>query len=100
MALVNPDIFTTSSGVQIANTYVVLGSDRVIFSVNPTSPPTFTASTNMQIYRDADAHTAGLVPVDVRYVSYVVPDASAVYNLLYGSAKASEGWANAFTANS
>ena len=96
-ALVNPDAITTASGVEVSNTCVVLGSDRVIFNVINTTPPTYSASTNMQIYVNhaAAAQTSNLVPIEQRFVTYPVPDASAVYSLLYYSAQQTEGWANA-----
>ena len=95
--IVNPDIYTTSSGVSIANTYVLLGDDRAIFSVvDRNAPRTYSAFSTMQIYRDHAAWAANLQPVEVRAVTYSVPDPSAVYNLLYYSAQQSEGWGNAY----
>ena len=94
--LVNPDMYQTASGVSIANTYILLGDDRAIFSVvNRGTPRTYSAFSTMQIYRDHAAWAANLQPVEVRAVTYPVPDPSAVYDLLYHSAKQSEGWANA-----
>ena len=94
--LINPDTYITASGVQIANTFVTLGSERAICNIVSLDPePIYSASTNMQIYRDQTAFRAGLVPVESRFVTYNVADPSAVYNLLYGSAQVVEGWANA-----
>lgn len=100
MGLVNPDLYTTASGVQLANTYVLLGDDRVIFSVDKGPPQTFSAFSMMQIYRDESAWGANLQPVEVRAVTYPVPDPSAVYELLYGSARVAEGWGNAVLTHS
>ena len=96
MGLVNPDVYTATSGVALANTYVVLGSSRVYFDVEGSSSGvTYSAATNMQIYKDQPSFMTGCVPVEERQVRYEVPDANAVYQLLYASAMATEGWGNA-----
>ena len=92
MGLVNQDTYTAMNGVSIANTYVKLGGDLVHFAVNKDG--TFSAATTMLIFRDAEAYAQGLQPLECRSVNYEVPDPSPVYQLLYGSAKQSEGWAN------
>ena len=92
MGLINEDLYTASSGVSLANTYVKLGSHNVQFIVHGNG--TFSAATDMLIFKDADAFLQGLQPIETRNIVYPVPDPSPVYNLLYGSAKASENWAN------
>lgn len=92
MGLVNLDIYTAPNGVSLANTYVKLGVDTVHFAAHPDG--TYSATTTMIIYKDAQACAEGCQPLESRNVRYGVPDPSAVYQLLYGSAVRSEGWAN------
>ena len=92
MGLVNLDTYTADNGVSLANTFVKLGVDRVQFAAH--SDGTFSAATTMIIYRDAQAYADGCSPLESRNVTYPVPDPTPVYQLLYGSAKAMEGWAN------
>ena len=93
MGLINEDLYTAPNGITLANTFVKLGTDMVHFTVN-NADGTYSASTTMSIFRDADAYKADLRPLESRSVCYPVPDPSPVYQLLYGSAKVSEGWAN------
>ena len=92
MGLINQDDYTAQNGVTLSNTYVTLGTDTVRFNVERDA--TYSASTTMAIYKDADSYTQGLQPLESRHVLYAVPDASPVYQLLYSSAKQSEQWAN------
>lgn len=92
MGLVNEDEYTAQNGVCLSNTFVKLGSDMVHFNVN--NDGSYTASTLMTIFKDEEAYTSGLQPLESRHVCYPVPDPSAVYQLLYGSAKQTENWAN------
>lgn len=92
MGLINLDVYTAQNGVSLANTYVKLGVDTVHFAAHPDG--TYSATTTMIIYKDAQAFADGCLPLEARNVSYGVPDPSAVYQLLYGSAVRSEHWAN------
>ena len=92
MGLINSDIYTAPNGVSLANTYVKLGVDTVRFAAHPDE--TYTATTTMIIYKDAQAFADDCQPLEARNVTYNVPDPSPVYELLYGSAVRSEGWAN------
>ena len=98
MGLVNQDEFTASNGITVANTYVRLGTSSVTFHVlnNFDNPTSYLASTDMLIYKDAQAYSTGCDPLQSQLVTYTVPDPSAVYDLLYGSAKASQGWGNTY----
>lgn len=101
MGLINPNVYTASTGVQVANTYVKLGQERVIFQVNRPQGATdnavaYAAGTDMVIWKDADAFTGGLDPIARQWVQYPVPDANAVYGLLYAGAVATQGWGNAY----
>lgn len=92
MGLINEDLYTAQNGVSLANTYVKLGMDSVQFMVNPGDR--CTATTTMVIYKDAEAYADGCTPLEYRTVVYDVPDPTAVYKLLYGSAIQAESWAN------
>lgn len=92
MGLINLDVYTAANGVSLANTYVKLGVDTVHFAAH--SDGTYSATTTMIIYKDAQASADDCQPLESRNVTYPVPDPSPVYQLLYGSAVKSEGWAN------
>ena len=92
MGLVNLDVYTARNGVSLANTYVKMGVDTVQFAAH--SDGAYSATTTMIIYKDAQACAEGCQPLESRTVQYDVPDPSPVYQLLYGSAVRSEGWAN------